>query len=90
MAANAGRLYQWAIQRTESNRAPIWIGLIFFLELVLVIPLDAILVFFCLQKRQWIFLYVMIASVASTFSGYVDIYWVIFSGISLDRMLCRI
>jgi len=69
MAANTGRLYQWAIQRTESNRAPIWIGLIFLLELILVIPLDAILVFFCLQKRRLIFLYVMIASVASTVSG---------------------
>lgn len=69
MAANAGRLYQWAIQRTESNRAPIWIGLIFLLELVLVIPLDTILVFFCLQKRHWIFLYVIISSVASMVSG---------------------
>jgi membrane protein YqaA with SNARE-associated domain len=70
MAANTGRLYQWAIQRTESNRAPIWIGLIFLLELILVIPLDTILVFFCLQKRQWIFLYVMITSIASTVSGF--------------------
>lgn len=70
MAANAGRLYQWALQRTESNRAPIWIGLIFLFELVLIIPLDTILVFFCLQKRQWIFLYVVIASIASTLSGF--------------------
>jgi membrane protein YqaA with SNARE-associated domain len=69
MAANTGRLYQWAIQRTESKRAPIWIGIIFLLELILIIPLDAILVFFCLQRRQWIFLYVMITSIASTVSG---------------------
>jgi len=69
MAANTGKLYQWAIERTESKRAPVWIGLIFLLELVLVIPLDAILVFFCLQKRQLISLYVLIASVASTVSA---------------------
>lgn len=69
MAANTGRLYQWAIQRTESRRAPLWIGLIFFLELILFIPLDAILMFFCLQNRKRIFLYVLIASVASSLSG---------------------
>jgi len=69
MAANTGRLYQWALKRTESKRAPIWIGLIFLLELVLIVPLDTILVFFCLQKRQWISLYVIITSLASTVSG---------------------
>lgn len=69
MTVNAGRLYQWAIQRTESRRAPLWIALIFFLELILFIPLDALLMFFCLQNRKRIFLYVIIASVASTLSG---------------------
>jgi membrane protein YqaA with SNARE-associated domain len=71
MAANTGRLYNWALQRTESRKAPLWIGLIFFLELVLFIPLDAILMFFCLQNRRRIFLYVMIAAVSSTLSGLV-------------------
>jgi membrane protein YqaA with SNARE-associated domain len=69
MAINTGRLYQWAIQRTESSRAPLWVALIFFLELILFVPLDAILMFFCLQNRKRIFLYVLIASLASTLSG---------------------
>ena len=69
MTINTGRLYNWAIQRTESRRAPLWIGLLFFLELVLFIPLDVILMFFCLQNRQRIFLYVLIASIASTMSA---------------------
>ena len=69
MASNTGRLYNWAIQRTESRQAPLWIGLLFFLELILIIPLDAILMFFCLQNRKRIFLYVLIASIASTLSG---------------------
>jgi membrane protein YqaA with SNARE-associated domain len=69
MAANTGRLYQWALERTESRLAPLWIGLIFFLELLLFIPLDAILMFFCLQNRKRIFLYVLIAATASTLSG---------------------
>jgi membrane protein YqaA with SNARE-associated domain len=69
MGSNTGRIYNWAIQRTESSRAPLWIGLLFFLELILFIPLDAILLFFCLQKRSRIPYYVLIAAIASTISG---------------------
>jgi membrane protein YqaA with SNARE-associated domain len=69
MATSVGRIYQWALQRTESRLAPLWIGLIFFLELLLFIPLDAVLIFFSLQIRRKIFLYVIIAAVASTLSG---------------------
>lgn len=71
MAANTGKVYNWAIQRTESRLAPLWIGLLFFLEIILFIPLDAILVFFCLQNRKKIGLYVLIAALASTLSGLV-------------------
>ena len=69
MTIKTGRLYNWALQRTESRLSPLWFGLLFFLELILFIPLDAILMFFCLQNQRRIFLYVMIASVASTISG---------------------
>lgn len=69
MSANTGRVYNWAIRRTESRRAPLWIGFLFFLELVLLIPLDAILIFFCLQNRRKIALYVLIAAIGSTLSG---------------------
>ena len=69
MATSNGRFYNWAIQRTESRRAPLWVGLIFFLELILFIPLDLILMFFCLQNRNRILLYILIAALASTLSG---------------------
>ena len=68
MATN-NKFYTWAIRRTESTRAPLWVALLFSLELVLFIPLDAILMFFCLQNRRRIPLYVAIASLASAFSG---------------------
>jgi len=70
MAANTGRIYNWAIRRTESRRSPVWIGILFFLELILFIPLDAILLFFCLQNRSKIPYYVLIATAASTLSGF--------------------
>ncbi len=63
------KLYSWAIQKATSPRAPLWIGLLFSLELFLFIPLDAILMFFCLQNRSKIFQYVAIASIASLVSG---------------------
>lgn len=65
------RLYSWAIQKATSSKAPLWIGLLFFLELVLFIPLDAILMFFCLQNRSRIFLYIAIATLASLASGLI-------------------
>lgn len=65
------KLYTWAIQKANSPKAPLWIGLLFFLELILFIPLDAILMFFCLQNRSKIFLYVAIATIASLASGIV-------------------
>lgn len=63
------RLYSWAIQKASSSKAPLWIGLLFLLELALFIPLDAVLMFFCLQNRAKIFLYVVIASFCSLISG---------------------
>lgn len=65
----SNKIYRWALKHTESKRAPLWIGLLFFLELILFIPLDAVLIFFCLQNRRRTFLYVLIAILASTLSA---------------------
>lgn len=69
MKTNATKFYHWANAKASSSKAPLWLGLLFFLELVLLVPLDAIMIFFCLQKRNHIFLYVMIATIASTLSA---------------------
>lgn len=44
-------------------------SLLFLFEIALFLPLDAILVFFCLQNRKKIFLYILLATVFSTISG---------------------
>lgn len=46
-------------------------GFLFFLEIILFLPLDAVLIFFCLQNRKKIFLYVVLAAVFSTISGLI-------------------
>lgn len=69
MKATTTKFYNWAIQKAASTKAPLWLALLFSLELVLLIPLDAVLMFFCLQKRGNIFLYILIATFASVASG---------------------
>jgi membrane protein YqaA with SNARE-associated domain len=64
-------LYTWAIEKASSPKAPYWIGLIFFLEIFLFLPLDAILMFFCLQNRKNTWFYVAIAAFTSTLSGLI-------------------
>lgn len=69
MKAETARLYHWASQKANSKRATLWLGVLFILEIFLFIPLDAVLMFFCLQNRQKIFSYITISAIASVFSG---------------------
>ncbi len=69
MKASTTKLYTWATQKANSSKSPLWIGLLFFLELILFIPLDAILIFFCLQNPRKTFFYILIAAIASTISA---------------------
>lgn len=65
------KIYNWATEKANSTKAPLWIGLLFFLELFLLLPLDAVLMFFCLQNPRKTFLYISIAAVMSTISGVI-------------------
>lgn len=71
MKATTLRFYNWSIEKASSPKAPFWLSLLFTLECVLFVPLDAILMFFCLQKRSHIFLYIVLATIASTISGLI-------------------
>jgi membrane protein YqaA with SNARE-associated domain len=71
MKRSTTKLYNWALEKAASTKAPLWLFLLFFLEIILFIPLDAVLVFFCLQKRNRILFYILIATVASTLSGFM-------------------
>lgn len=69
MTASNSQLYSWAIKKASSPHSALWVGILFSLELVLFIPLDAILMFFCLENRKHIFFYTFIATIASVISG---------------------
>jgi membrane protein YqaA with SNARE-associated domain len=69
--AQTTKLYNWAIAKAESKRSPFWLSLLFALEIALFLPLDAVLIFFCLQNRKKILLYIALATIASTISGLI-------------------
>ena len=71
MKTQTTKLYNWATSKAESKRSSFWLFLLFFLEITLFLPLDAILMFFCLQSRKKIPLYIALATVASAASGLI-------------------
>lgn len=66
---DSNKLYRWAIDKAQSSFSTFWISILFFLEIALFLPLDAVLMFFCLQNRKKIFHYILIATLASSLSG---------------------
>lgn len=71
MHQNSNKIYQWAIEKAQSGFSSFWIGVLFFLEIALFLPLDAVLMFFCLQNRTKTFSYVILAALASSLSGLI-------------------
>ena len=69
MKTGTTKIYNWALGKASSTRAPLWVALLFSFELFLFIPLDAILMFCCIQNRAKTILYVAIATLASTLSA---------------------
>ncbi len=63
------KIYTWACMKVHTPLATMWLGILFLFELVLFVPLDAILILFCLQKRERAFHFAAIGALASTVSG---------------------
>jgi membrane protein YqaA with SNARE-associated domain len=71
MFTPAKKVYNWASAKANTPLAPLWLGIVFLLEMVLFIPLDALLMLFCLENPKRRFLYALIATVASMISGII-------------------
>lgn len=63
------KFYDWGVAKANSPHAMTWLGGLFFLEVFLLLPLDAILSFFCLQTPRKTLLYGTVAALASTVSA---------------------
>ncbi len=62
---SARKIYDWAATKAFSPLAPLWIGVIFLLEMVFFLPLDAILMLFCMQNPKRRFFYAAMATLSS-------------------------
>ncbi len=68
---SARRVYNWACQKAFSPMAPLWLALIFFLEMFLFLPMDALLMLFCMHNPQRRFTYAFVATLSSLFIGLI-------------------
>lgn len=66
MLKPARKIYNWASQKVTSPYAPLWLGIMFFLEVILFIPLDALLMLYCFENQAKRYLYAFIATISST------------------------
>jgi membrane protein YqaA with SNARE-associated domain len=63
--------YNWACRKALSPMAPLWLVLIFFLEMFLFLPMDALLMLFCLHNPQRRFIYAAVAALSSLVIGLI-------------------
>jgi membrane protein YqaA with SNARE-associated domain len=71
MFSTARKFYQWASAKAKERLAPLWLGLIFLSELIFFIPMDAILLMFCLENPSRRYFYALMATVASIVTGVI-------------------
>ena len=67
----AKRAYYWACQKTSTPFAPLWLAVIFLSEIFLFLPMDALLMIFCLQNPQKRFVYALVATLSSVVAGLI-------------------
>lgn len=71
MFGAAKRFYEWASLKAKKRFAPLWLGVIFLTELIFFIPMDAILLVFCLENPARRYFYALMATLASIVTGVV-------------------
>lgn len=67
----ARRVYDWACQKAYSPMAPLWLGFIFILEMFLFLPMDALLMLFCMHNPKQRYVYALVATLSSLLIGLI-------------------
>jgi membrane protein YqaA with SNARE-associated domain len=65
------RIYDWACQKAHSPMAPLWLFFIFILEMFLFLPMDALLMLFCMHNPQRRYIYALVATLSSIVIGLI-------------------
>ena len=65
------RIYDWMGSKVTSAYATTWLATLFFIEAIFFIPVDPILILYCINNRNKSLLYATVATTASVAGGVV-------------------
>lgn len=71
MLKTSRKIYDWAAQKARSKNSVLWLGIVYLLELVFFLPLDALLMLFCMENPSKRYLYALVAATASVLCGFI-------------------
>jgi len=64
------RIYDWMESKVESKYANVWLFSLFFIESsVFIIPIDPLLILYCISNMRRVFSYAALATIASVLGG---------------------
>lgn len=63
------KTYDWMGSKVNSNNAIFWLAILFFTEAVFFIPVDPLLMLFCIQNSKRSFFYATVATLSSVAGG---------------------
>ena len=63
------KMYDWMGEKTKSPYADAWLAVLFFIEAVFFIPVDPLLILYCIENRKKSLYYAAIATTASVAGG---------------------
>jgi len=65
------KIYDWMGAKVESAYATTWLSFLFFIEAFFFIPVDPLLIIFCVQKSKRSLYYAAVATLSSVAGGFV-------------------
>lgn len=65
------KIYDWMGAKVESAYATTWLSFLFFIEAFFFIPVDPLLIIFCVQKSKKSLYYAAVATLSSVAGGFV-------------------
>lgn len=63
------RTYDWMGRKAHSPYAPWWFFILFFIEAIFFIPVDPLLILFCIEKPKRAWQFAFLATIASVLGG---------------------
>jgi membrane protein YqaA with SNARE-associated domain len=64
------KVYDWLGKKIKSPLADVWLAALFFVEAIFFIPVDPLLILYCIQNRKKSFYYASIATISSVLGGF--------------------